>query len=1400
MAGHHHDHDTVAPQVPEVTISDPRAFNNLLKVRVQRNHVWALIDSGANISVISTELAALLSPCIEAHYTPDFSHVSGVGGEMLQVTDRVVLGLYIGDQEFIHEFHVVSIRTSMILGLDFLNKFKAVVNFATNTLTLDDIEVSLSSPTIRSCLARTVTALDIPPKSEAIIPVKCSRKYLNCDLLLEPTNNDNLTAKVTHTLTNVSGDQTVVRVLNSTHEHVSIPAHTVIAYGRKISLADVQAVEIPHTDESGKRHTGPTDQDLDFHINNPNISDSDRQTLQKFLSDNRNVFACSKADLGRSSLVQHEIDTGDAKPVSMRFYRSSPMKRNEIDTQVEELLQLGLIRPSTSEWSSPVVLVKKPDGSWRLCCDFRKVNSVTRPQAYPLPRLEDVWDAIGECGAQVFSTLDMSNGFWQFAMHPDSIHKTSFVTQNGQYEWNVLPYGLRNSPVTFMRTVHQALRGLVFKCCVLYSDDIICYSANMADHLEHLSLIFQRLKEAQLKLNPRKCHFAATEVKYLGHLLSAQGVKPNPEKTAVVDTFPTPKNAKEVRSFLGLTNYYRRFILNYSKLAAPLYNLLHQDVRFEWTEDCQRAFTDLKTRLVNHPIIGYPDMNRHFYLTTDASKTGLGYVLTQSDDDNKEVVIAYGGRALRDAETRYSATELEMLAAKEGITTYRPYLEDKSFTLVTDHQPLKAVHKFKAANKRLGEMALFLQGYTFDVKYKTGKSNSNADTLSRRPYDSMGDKSENVIEEGADSTTSVAVTVGGISYQDLLGDAIDCQISSIEPCDMAALQRQCPDIGDLYVFHFDGTLPVDPERSNSLYKTNDQYIMDKDVLYHVYFPTNRRRPEHMIKQLVVPTSKRKPLLVKYHDNMAGGGHQGLDRTYSALFLKYFWPKMYSHIQQHVATCDICQRTKKRHPRPPPLTPMPVVPPLHTWHMDFLKLKTTPEGYRYLLLFVDSGSRWCEAVPTKRQDAEVVAKHLYETIVTRYGVPREIVSDLGQQFRSKLVKALAELFDIKQLFTSPYHPQTNASCERMNSFIVKTIRAFCKPDQSDWPNIIPSVMMAYRSMPATRSHELSPYQVLFGKAMFVPGDVDLLPKPTIPASYQEVLHDHLNNVKICRDVARRNLLQSQEVNRCEHDRNKHAQVPTFRVGQKVLMRNEAVPVGLVPKLHPPYKGPYWITRFGPNFTYHLQDIDGKHLTVAINGRRLIPYLDRLELEQPDEGASTSNEHSDAGDTQSGPPSEAHSQLVKKLRGLLDNQDTPQCTQQPDPQDPVLAVDTTQAREQTAQPSTTGTRTPDAAEPTPGVAEAEHPSDVTQEMSQADNSGNSPSDSHKEPRIVVEVIKVSWSRGVKYYKVKLQSQTHQPWVFEENVPKELRDRFSATKTMSGKAKKRKPLKYFVNTDTN
>ena len=1285
--------------------------------------IRALLDSGANISIISSKTSKLLQKSgVSLNYTrPDHEHVTGVGGEIHQVLSKVSLTFMIGQTKVSHEFHVISSKHDMILGLDFLSKNKVQVDFGLGTVTIDNKVTQLCKPELISCLVKTASSVA------------------------------NHAEKVRHVETNQ--DVTLTSTI------------TVIPSEESVDQVDNAQVEPPVQKPYGLINAN-TD-DITFEINNHDISDSDKSKLLSFLKDSRGVFAKTNAELGRCSIVKHHIDTGTAKPTAQRFYRTSPEKRAAIDAIVQECLDLGLIELSTSEWRSPVVLVRKHDGGWRLCCDYRKLNLITRPQSFPLPRLEDVWDAIGEANATVLSVLDFSSGFWQCEMASESEHKTAFVTQNGQYQWKVLPYGLTNSPVTFTRTVHHVLHGLLFKTCVAYVDDIICYSRNMADHTKHLSEIFQRLNEAGLRLKPSKCTFAAKEVKYLGHIISTEGIKPNPEKVEIVSSFPVPKNVKEVRSFLGLTNYYKRFIRDYAKIASPLFRLLRKEVMFEWSDQCQQSFESLRQSLVTEPVIGFPDMKKPFTLTTDASGTGLGYILSQKEG-KVETVIAYGGRALRDAETRYSASEREMLAVKEGIKAYSPYLMDKRFTLVTDHQPLKHLHKFQPETKRLCDMALILQGYQFDVIYKVGKSNCNADAISRRPYDKPVEANDN----SAEVIPSKPLTPSDPPPQEHSVKDTVC-ICAIEPGEMTAMQMQCPDIGFLSKFHKTGEIPENETQATMCFKTQDQYVVEEGVLYHIYFPSNRRKAEHMIKQIVVPKARRGPLLKQYHDEMLGGGHQGLDRTYSHLIMKYFWIRMYTDLAEYISTCEVCQRVKKSRSKPPPLTPMPVVPIFRRWHMDFLSLKATPDGFKYILLFVDSTSRWCEAFPTKNQGAETVATLFYDNIITRYGAPDEVLSDLGRQFTSKLVRALCDLCNITQKFTSPYHPQTNAACERLNSFINQSIRAYNTADQNDWPRIIPSIMMAYRSTPAIRSTELSPFQTLFGESMQTPADADLIPKSTLPPRFQDYLANKITDIRLFRKVAEENIKAHQQEYKEEHDVHKHATVPQIHEDQWVLMSNEAVPVGLVPKLHPPFKGPYKVVSLGPNYTYLLEDVNGKRLPHAINGRRLKPYLKRQEhIPIP----TNDPVPSDNDDTSEVDP-------VEDIAQLLDEEvPVPETNMNPGDQvstsiSPVR--DQSEPRRKVSAPRGEEQETP--TQPN-GATQREETTSPIGAVSIS-------------PDMIHSILKIVNRSGVKYFHVKLKDGKPREWVFRESVPDELIHKFHMTKTMAGRARKRKKTQYFV-----
>ncbi|GFX55818.1 retrovirus-related Pol polyprotein from transposon 297 [Trichonephila clavipes] len=463
----------------------------------------------------------------------------------------------------------------------------------------------------------------------------------------------------------------------------------------------------------------------------PELSDEQRNKLSELLRKFSGLFTRTDKSTAAKTNVKHRIFTGDHAPINQRAYRVSPTERRIIHEEVQKRLDEGIVQPSESPWSSPVVLVRKKDGSWRFCVDYRKLNSVTKKDVYPLPRIDDTLDCLK--GAKFFSSMDLRSGYWQIEIDEADREKTAFITPEGLYEFKVLPFGLCNAPATFERIMDNLLRHFKWTMCLCYLDDIIVFSETFEDHLIRLRLVLKCLQEAGIKLNSKKCLFAAQEVKILGHLVSSNGVRPDPDKIKAVRNFPTPKNIHDIRSFLGLCSYFRRFIKGFCYLAEPLHSLLKSGVEFHWGPEEVEAFHSLKKALTSDPVLGMYDERASTEIHTDTSGYGIGAVLVQIQN-NVEKVIAYASRTLTKAETNYSTTERECLAIVWATNNFRPYIFGKHFTVVTDHQYLCWLMNLKDPSGRLARWALRLQEHDFDVKYKTGK-HSDADALSRNPVE-----------------------------------------------------------------------------------------------------------------------------------------------------------------------------------------------------------------------------------------------------------------------------------------------------------------------------------------------------------------------------------------------------------------------------------------------------------------------------------------------------------------------------------------------------------------------------------------------------------------------------------------------------------------------------------------
>jgi transposase InsO family protein len=1060
----------------------------------------------------------------------------------------------------------------------------------------------------------------------------------------------------------------ICRLLNVTNSPIALKQHSAVG-----TLQSLDSDEILSMDESdGKpnpskinntpaKFAKPTpDAEIVKKLGvtiSTDLTPSQKQEMTSFLSKNSDVFATSLKQLGKAKIPPHHIDTGTAPPIRCRSYRHPPEIKKEIDKQVQEMLDNDIIEQSTSLWQSPVVIVPKrtPDNtkSYRFCVDYRKLNKVTRSIHYSLPLFNSMIDDISqgiqskfsEGRAAYFSSLDLRSGFWHQSLTPESKEKSSFTCHLGCFQFKRLPFGLKNSPLAFASAISSVMAGLETKFLSVFIDEFFIFSPDYSTHLDHLSQVFTRLRNANLTLHPSKCTFGAQTIKFLGFIVSKNGLQPDPKKVEAIRTFPAPSNQKQLRSFLGIVNFYRRFLTSFSQTCFPLTQLLRKDAKWHWSSECDQAFNTLRTALMTAPILALPDFSKQFVLSTDASSTALAYVLQQEDSQHRLRVIAYGGRGLRPAETNFTTTEIEMLALVTGVREFNVYLAHKPFIVYSDHIALRYIDNLKTSQGRLLRWSLLLQPYDFTVIHKPGKLHLVPDGLSRREYppepeplsipstvetdddlmsillDDVDTPMSSITPQTTDPPTPYQIQIeygesaASCDYTEadldlLCHSAVDiCSIDNLPD-----LQRACSEFSDIITYLETQELPENEKLARRVLLQSEQFVIGTDnLLYHLYQPRTKNldRLKSVIRQVAIPPSMRADILHSFHDENFAGAHLGIDRVYMSIRMRYFWFGLYRDVVNHVTTCVKCQKCKRYvHARRAPLAPLPCTDePFQRLHIDFLKMSESTSGYKYILLIVDSFSRWPEAFPTRSQDATIVADILYSQIFCRYGCARILVSDQGQSFLSHLVAELCKKFHVTRAVTSPYHPATNSSTERMNSALLNAFRTYTH-SQSSWDTLLPGILAAYRATVSTHSTQCSPFSMLFGKEMVLPLDVSLTSPQHATADVKQYVSDLNKTLRITADIARENASLQQEQNKLTYD--KTAVYPKFQVNDIVLLSEPHVPLGSSPKLFPKFRSSlYRITRLGPNFTYALHDCNtNTPLKTLIHANRLRPYKSRV----------------------------------------------------------------------------------------------------------------------------------------------------------------------------------------------
>ena len=625
-----------------------------------------------------------------------------------------------------------------------------------------------------------------------------------------------------------------------------------------------------------------------------------QKEAKEMLKRNAKVFSKDDMDMGRTNLVKHHIKLTDPVPFKEAYRRIPPQMYDEVKTHLQEMLDLGAIRPSNSPWASAIVLVRKKDGRLRFCIDLRKLNNRTVKDAYSLPRIESILDSLG--GAQIFSTLDLKAGYWQVEMAEECKAYTAFTCGPlGFYECDTMPFGATNAPATFQRLMHDCLGELNMNWCIVYLDDIIIFSDTKEEHLKRLEAVFQKLCAVGLKLKPSKCFFFREEIEYLGHVVSGKGISTNPKKIEAVSKWPTPKTVYDVRSFLGFVGYYRRFIKNFSRITKPIREVItgleNQSKRtakktyIEWTDAADTAFEHLKALCVSTPILAYPDYQLPFTLHTDSSTDGLGAVLYQKQD-GKLRVIAYASRSVSKAESNYPAHKLKFLALKwAACEKFHEYLYgSKSFEVFTDNNPLTYVltsAKLDACGQR---WVAKLANYNFSIKYRCGVSNTEADALSRIKWPEA--LSDNVdIDNGCMDTHVInAILTGAVTKSSLIESVscsakvipteLDKETGKLSNINWAKEQRLDPNLGVIIRLIESGQLTKrklqgkDSSEVKFFLRYKKSLKLVKDVLYRKSYSDNSTSKK-TLWQLVVPKLFRERALLGCHDDV---GHQGILRT------------------------------------------------------------------------------------------------------------------------------------------------------------------------------------------------------------------------------------------------------------------------------------------------------------------------------------------------------------------------------------------------------------------------------------------------------------------------------------------------------------------------------------------
>lgn len=1123
------------------------------------------------------------------------------------------------NDSFFHKFYVfenLPFQATGILGLDFLSTYGCNVDLASNILVINNAGKLIYLP-ISSRPGLTFVnnnCIVLPARSESIHYVNlgtdvnadcvvCSRE-IEKDVFLAGAIVKPKNGRIPVKILNVT--DTEIRLENFSPEVNFLTEYYIFSFDKSNANANraetlLSLLELKH------------------------LNSEEKSSIETICTKYSDLFFLPGDKLTTTNIYEQSITLRpNVTSTYVKPYRLPQSMKPEIDRQVKQMLKDDIIEESSSEWNSPVLLVpKKSEGckKWRLVVDYRKLNDVIVDDKFPLPNITDILDSLS--GSIYFTHLDLYQGYFQVKLSPDSRKYTAFSTSSGQYQLKRLPMGLKTSCSNFSRVMSIAMSGLTYDKCFVYLDDLIIFGRNLNSHNKNLIDVLERLRKVNLKLNPSKCQFLKKEILYLGHLVSADGVLPDPEKTIVLQNYPVPKNVDEVKRFVAFCNYYRKFVPAFADITLPLNRLCRKNIIFDWTVECQKSFDALKQKLISPPILQYPDFSEsnEFILQTDASGVAIGAVLC-----NKDLrPIAYASRPLNKGELNYPVIQKELTAIVWAVKYFRPYLYGRHFTIMTDHKPLIYLFGMKDPSSRLLKFRLVLEEYDFKITYVQGKDNVVADALSRvivtsRDLKSMNEK----ISEVNVMTRAQKIKINERSKNESLPISKFTDDGSDQPR-VVELLRKPSDVMEMILLEKD---EVDKYRRDNMISAEDEclaYIPNKMMLcVNLDFRTHFSRAEFVtklekfskyiqIKEVCIVKNNENEEFIKGlcheiqtlkdwtgprvcilrgieridDDNekqfilndfhlLPTSGHAGVRRMTNNIKRRYFWPGIYKDVLDFVKKCPTCQKTKySRYTKQPMTITTTASSGFEKIFLDLVgPLDRDEEGKCYLLTIQCELTKFIEAYPIANKEAVTVAKSFVQNFVLRFGIPKVIATDRGSEFISHTMVEVCKLLNIEKLMSTAYHHQSIGSLENAHKHLGAFLRTYSGNNGYDWSHWIPFWCFSYNNTVHSETN-YTPFELIFGRSCNIPSNIKNCNKVDPLYNPNDYSLDLRYRLQTALKDAKHNLEISKENRKLVYD--KKCNLVTYNKNDLVLVKNEGRR-----KLDYIFEGPYVVIEdMGPN---------------------------------------------------------------------------------------------------------------------------------------------------------------------------------------------------------------------------